>query len=312
MAYRDLFVAALLLYLPSNAPLPREIGHAVKLSKTRPISESAGEIGAKPRVRMRGFDGQMRKGWPTVTLSQAAPIIGSSSVFKVKPHVILRGLDRKMRPVLAKAPAIWRKQGDNLVVTSGLDGRHRNNSLHYAGLALDLRSRNLAGKARIQVLNELREALGDEFQVLMESDHIHVEYHPQPRLAASKLARYSRSTFKSRDKAVLVNGGMAVFPLTFDLGHSPLFAYPAFLAFPKECLQPRHERLEPAVNNVGMAGLDAAGINPMPMRAGQDDVFYETVSLEADQTGNPCHVYGELGLPQAGLDSKPIPAKPLT
>ena len=71
------------------------------------------------------------------------------------------------------------------VVTSANDSRHMDGSLHYEGLAVDLRTRDLHPDAIQRLVLALRRRLnGDEkanrpYQVIVESDHIHVEHDPQ-------------------------------------------------------------------------------------------------------------------------------------
>ena len=65
-----------------------------------------------------------------------------------------------------------------LVVTSCTDGVHKVGSLHYEGLAVDLRSRDLTSAQRQAFLMRLREALGPEFDVILEKDHFHLEFDP--------------------------------------------------------------------------------------------------------------------------------------
>ena len=100
------------------------------------------------------------------------------SKFEVKENVKLKGLDLKMYPVLSKALTVWQKYGKNIVITSALEGKHCKNSRHYAGLALDLRSRDIEKKYRVNIMQDLSNALGDDFLVLLEHDHFHVEFDP--------------------------------------------------------------------------------------------------------------------------------------
>jgi hypothetical protein len=67
-----------------------------------------------------------------------------------------------------------------LVVTSLMDGKHSQRSLHYKGLAVDLRIWNLNAPVE-QVVTALRSALGEDYDVVLESDHIHVEYDPEEK-----------------------------------------------------------------------------------------------------------------------------------
>lgn len=75
------------------------------------------------------------------------------------------------------AEGIWREDGeDNLTITSGTDGTHSTGSLHYSGAAVDLRIkdiRKVASKAA-----RLRNRVGRDFDVVLESTHIHIEFQP--------------------------------------------------------------------------------------------------------------------------------------
>lgn len=98
---------------------------------------------------------------------------------KIKEGVILAGLDIRMRPVLIAAERIWQKAGHELVVTSGLEGTHSAGSLHYYGLALDFRTHYLNAEQLPELAEKLREALGPDYDVVIEKTHIHVEYDPE-------------------------------------------------------------------------------------------------------------------------------------
>lgn len=99
---------------------------------------------------------------------------------KIKEGASLQGLDLKMRPVLIEADKIWINVGDEeLVVTSGTDGCHSAGSLHYYGLALDLRTRYFDEETKLEVFNDLRKILwqySDKYDVVLHKSHIHVEY----------------------------------------------------------------------------------------------------------------------------------------
>ena len=64
-----------------------------------------------------------------------------------------------------------------MVVTSGKDGVHKPGSLHYAGLAVDLRFRDFMDEwARY-----MKNALGEGWDIVVEADHIHVERDPEKK-----------------------------------------------------------------------------------------------------------------------------------
>mgnify|MGYP001593379548 CR=1 FL=1 len=75
------------------------------------------------------------------------------------------------------AEMVYRQYGTDLVITSANDGKHGDKTLHHKGLALDLRTWTLNGR-EMQVAASLKKALGDDYDVVLEKDHIHVEYDP--------------------------------------------------------------------------------------------------------------------------------------
>lgn len=68
-----------------------------------------------------------------------------------------------------------------LIITEGTGGVHSRNSLHYVGFAVDIRNRHM-GKQQDSIVASLRDALGDEFDVVVEKTHIHIEYQPKHSL----------------------------------------------------------------------------------------------------------------------------------
>ncbi len=95
---------------------------------------------------------------------------------KTKQGVVLAGLQFPMRIVLIKAASIWEQNGQELVITSTLDGVHSPGSLHPYGYAVDLRTRYFERLVAIQVEFELQNALSVEYDVILHKTHIHVEY----------------------------------------------------------------------------------------------------------------------------------------
>ena len=103
-------------------------------------------------------------------------------MIRIKRGVDLAGLRPEMILVLLNANELAKDQQVDLWVTSCLDGKHGRGSLHYVGLALDLRSKNLSDKAGF--LRDLGTALGRQYDVLLEAkgkrnEHIHVEFQPK-------------------------------------------------------------------------------------------------------------------------------------
>lgn len=91
----------------------------------------------------------------------------------VQPRLIniLAGV-ANVAATLATPSEVW--------ITSGIDGVHSMDSLHYALRAVDIRSRNFPSAEALQsFVARLRTELGPAYQVIVESDHIHVEFDPR-------------------------------------------------------------------------------------------------------------------------------------
>lgn len=103
---------------------------------------------------------------------------------EIKPGVSVRGIQPEM--LLALMIADEKLKGHNYVrmLTSGTEGEHGPGSLHYVGLAVDLRT-STGGITRTSarmLTAEIRRALGgdnSEYDVVCESNHIHIEYQPK-------------------------------------------------------------------------------------------------------------------------------------
>jgi hypothetical protein len=97
--------------------------------------------------------------------------------------VSLRDVSWRMFHAAIVAEAIYKQYGAELVITSANDahtvhgGGNKKKTLHDDGLALDLRTYNLGGREAM-VAAELARQLGPEFDVVLEKDHIHMEYDP--------------------------------------------------------------------------------------------------------------------------------------
>lgn len=86
-------------------------------------------------------------------------------------------------PVLWAAEKIWNKYGrvEGVTVTSGNDGKHSWGSKHFSDDALDLRVRYWDQPTAKKVAKELQEAVGADFDIVLEwhKVHIHAEYQPK-------------------------------------------------------------------------------------------------------------------------------------
>lgn len=69
--------------------------------------------------------------------------------------------------------------GAGAIITSGIDGKHMQNSLHYSGRAFDFRTKLLHFEVVKLIVAELKERLGKDYDVILEGDHLHVEWDPK-------------------------------------------------------------------------------------------------------------------------------------
>jgi hypothetical protein len=60
-------------------------------------------------------------------------------------------------------------------ITSGTDGTHMVGSKHYESAALDFRTSNLSKEEVAKFISKLKVRLGEDYDVVLENDHIHVE-----------------------------------------------------------------------------------------------------------------------------------------
>jgi hypothetical protein len=96
----------------------------------------------------------------------------SVDVESVAPGVLEQVVEAA-RPQYAK-----RRNLGNFVVTSAHDGTHSDNSLHDDGLAVDLRVWGFSDAQARRVTTGIQAALGEHWDVVYETDHIHCEFDP--------------------------------------------------------------------------------------------------------------------------------------
>jgi hypothetical protein len=91
-----------------------------------------------------------------------------------------------LRPecLFAMSVAKWLcyERGIEMVITSVAEGQHSPSSRHYTGQAFDMRRHTIPAEWIDDFCVELRKRLGDEFDVVVEPSHIHVECDPKKGL----------------------------------------------------------------------------------------------------------------------------------
>ena len=91
------------------------------------------------------------------------------------------GLQIQMRPVLTICERVWSIHGQELVITSARDSLHSAGSLHYYGLAVDVRTRYFTQEIKTKVFEEIQQELFDldhRYRVIYHKTHFHIGYYP--------------------------------------------------------------------------------------------------------------------------------------
>lgn len=97
--------------------------------------------------------------------------------------------DDSVRPSEADAMALvlfvssqvfYQYGSEQCVITSWRDGKHSQHSCHNTGFAVDLRIWYFPKDTNLQhVVQTIRDRLNRHFDVILEKDHIHIEFQPE-------------------------------------------------------------------------------------------------------------------------------------
>jgi hypothetical protein len=104
---------------------------------------------------------------------------------EIKAGVRLMGLMPEMCVALIAIERLFVNIGHTCVITSGIEGKHAADSKHYVGAALDFRTRELDSFTAQRLAKDAQRALGDDYWVQLEADHMHVQYRPAKHNATS-------------------------------------------------------------------------------------------------------------------------------
>jgi len=99
----------------------------------------------------------------------------------LKVGVKLLGLRPETLVAIIVVGQVFRDHGRTFTITSVCDSKHGEGSLHFKGCAFDCRttSGGISQEEAQKIRDVVRSALGPEFDVVLESDHIHVEFDPK-------------------------------------------------------------------------------------------------------------------------------------
>jgi len=101
---------------------------------------------------------------------------------KLKNNTIhIQGIRPELVFALNVTDQIYTSYGQELVITSLNDGKHSRTSLHYIGAAADLRTSYFTTSEIDNIADLIRNKLGVDYDVIVESNHIHLEFQPKYR-----------------------------------------------------------------------------------------------------------------------------------
>ena len=95
----------------------------------------------------------------------------------IKLGVSVEKLERPIRRYLTVIDGIFKQYGQEAIITSTYEGNHMPSSLHYRNLAIDFRKSSNIDVT--QLIKDLRQKLGKDYDILNHTDHIHIEYDPK-------------------------------------------------------------------------------------------------------------------------------------
>jgi hypothetical protein len=93
---------------------------------------------------------------------------------------VVKGMRAPLIRVLPIISSVFEIHNYYCMLTEGTGGKHMKGSLHYKGLAGDFRTRHIVNENEIDdIVEMLKEALGNDYDVIKEKTHIHIEYDPK-------------------------------------------------------------------------------------------------------------------------------------
>lgn len=101
------------------------------------------------------------------------------SKISIKPGVRIQGISPEMSLGHTIVASIYLDEGHVCTITSALEGVHSRASIHYTGNALDYRTRDVSAGDMAVLTERIRVSLGEDFDVILERNHLHVEFQPK-------------------------------------------------------------------------------------------------------------------------------------
>lgn len=114
-----------------------------------------------------------------ISLRNTSIYLKEYRMLKIKPGVKVTGMQVPMIIATIVAESFCNKLDVDCVITSCIDGTHSVKSKHYTGNALDFRTRDMNGTQQQMFFDAVSSGLGTDYDVILEHNHLHVEYEPR-------------------------------------------------------------------------------------------------------------------------------------
>ena len=96
-----------------------------------------------------------------------------------KTNVNIYGVQPELVLSVLLINQVFLKHNQNMIITSMIDGVHNLGSLHPKGFAIDIRTRDIFKPILDRIIQELKENYDDQLDIILESDHLHIEFDPK-------------------------------------------------------------------------------------------------------------------------------------
>ena len=104
-------------------------------------------------------------------------------MIKFKQGVDIKHIQPETALAIPMCYSVYQDLGyQHMTVTSVADGKHTEKSFHYKGLAFDVRlpeQDTREASTNVLAVQMLRICLGRQFDIVLETDHIHIEFDPE-------------------------------------------------------------------------------------------------------------------------------------
>ena len=99
---------------------------------------------------------------------------------RIKAGASIAGIQPETVLGIQVCSSLCLEHGLRFVLTSGTDGKHSRNSLHYVGYAFDARIKDWTPEEVEWYLTHAKDRLGKEWDILLHAgSHVHHEYQPE-------------------------------------------------------------------------------------------------------------------------------------